>query len=104
MSIRFDDKGKFFTEVISKEAVSVVIQTPTHLVQGNIHIRPGERLKDEINQAEDFFAVTEATIFDNEGQEMYQTDFLVIYRDAIIWLLPQDKARTPAAKKRGGAA
>ena len=34
MSIRFDDKGKFFTDVISKEAVPVLIQTPTNRIQG----------------------------------------------------------------------
>jgi hypothetical protein len=46
MSLRFDEKGKFFTEIVSKEAVEVIIQTPTNQLRGNIHIRPGERLRD----------------------------------------------------------
>lgn len=94
MSIRFDDKGKFFTEVVSKEATPVVIQTPTHRIEGKIHIRPGERLKDEINQAEPFFAVTEAVIFDNTGVEQYRSDFLIVYRDFIIWMAPLDATRS----------
>jgi hypothetical protein len=94
MTIRFDDKGKFFTEVISKEAVPVIIQTVTHSVRGNIHIRPSERLKDEINQAEPFFAVTEASICDLAGREVYRTDFLVVYREHIVWMLPVDQLKS----------
>ncbi|MFM8321468.1 MAG: hypothetical protein ACKOC5_11185 [Chloroflexota bacterium] len=91
MSIRFDDKGKFFTEVVSKEAVAVIIQTAAGRVQGSIHIRPGERLKDAINQTEPFFAVTDATVFDLSGKELYRTDFLAVHREQIIWLLPEDQ-------------
>jgi hypothetical protein len=104
MSIRFDDKGKFYTEVISKETVEVIIQTATHRILGNIHIRPGERLKDEINQAEPFFAVTEASICDHSGKEVYRTDFLVIYRDHIIWMLPTDQLAAEPAQSDGGEA
>jgi hypothetical protein len=104
MTIRFDEKGKFFTEVISKETVAVIIQTMTHRIQGNIHIRPGERLKDEINQAEPFFAVTEATIIDHSGMELYRTDFLVVYREHIVWMLPKDQLTEASSEKRGGGA
>ena len=104
MTIRFDEKGKFFTEVISKEAVAVIIQTMTHRIHGKIHIRPGERLKDEINQAEPFFAVTEASIQDHAGQEIFRTDFLVIYREHIVWMLPVDKLSEGPAQPRGGEA
>ena len=91
MTIRFDDKGKFFTEVISKEAVPVIIQTLTHRIQGRIHVRPGERLKDAINQAEPFFAVTEATILNATGETLYHSDFLAVHREQIIWMVPEDQ-------------
>jgi Family of unknown function (DUF6812) len=91
MSIHFDEKGKFFTDVISKESVPVIVETPTSRIQGFIHIRPGTRLKDEINQAEPFFAVTEATIFDIKGKEIYRCDFLAISREHIVWILPEDQ-------------
>jgi hypothetical protein len=102
MSIRFDDKGKFFTEVVSKETTGVMIQTPTHRIEGKIHIRPGERLKDEINQAEPFFAVTEAIIFDNAGVQKFKSDFLIVYRDFIIWIMPLDAAKPTGAQPQGG--
>lgn len=91
MTIRFDEKGKFFTDVVSKEAVSVIIQTPSGRVHGKIHIRPDERLKDALNQAEPFFAVTEAKIYDVNNKQIYCTDFLAIQREYIIWLLPEDQ-------------
>ena len=89
MSIRFDEKGKFFTDFVSKEAVPVMIQTLTHRVKGNIHIHPGERLKDEINQTEPFFALTEATIYDHGGKVLYRCDFLALNREHVIWILPE---------------
>lgn len=101
MSIRFDDKGKFFTEVVSKEATPVLIQTPTHRIEGKIHIRPGVRLKDEINQSEPFFAVTEAVLFDNTGAEQYRSDFLIVYRDCIIWIMPLDTVRAQSGRPTG---
>lgn len=91
MTIRFDDKGKFFTDVISKEGVAVVLQTAVNMIEGKIHVRPGERLKDALNEAEPFFAVTEATIYDKDGKIIYRTDFLAVHREQIIWLLPQDQ-------------
>ena len=40
---QFDNKGKIFTDVISKESVTAVIQTVTHQIRGFVHVRPGER-------------------------------------------------------------
>jgi hypothetical protein len=101
MSIRFDEKGKFFTDVVSKEAVPVIVQTITHQVRGMLHIRPEERLSDEINQGDRFFAITEATILDASGNELYRCDFFTINRDHIIWILPENQKKPV---ERGGEA
>ena len=50
MTIEYDEKGKFYTEVVSKIPTAVVIQTTTHLVRGLVHVRQGERLKDELER------------------------------------------------------
>lgn len=104
MTIRFDDKGKFFTDVISKESIPVTIQTTTHRITGNIHIRPGERLKDTINQSEPFFAITEAAILDQNGEILYEIDFLAVSRDHIVWLAPEDEILTKPEPDAGGNA
>ncbi|MBN2547881.1 MAG: hypothetical protein JXB15_01890 [Anaerolineales bacterium] len=99
MGIYFDEKGKFFTDVISKEAVQVIIQTTTNRVRGRLHVRPGHRLKDEINQSELFLAITDATVYDLSGQLLYQTEFLAINREHLVWLLPEDQRKTQGGEE-----
>jgi hypothetical protein len=88
MSTHYDEKGKFFTDIISKKAIPVTIQTTSNRIEGIVHVRRGERLKDELNSSEQFLAVTDATIFNNEGAEVYQVNFLAVHRNNIIWIFP----------------
>lgn len=91
MVLRFDEKGKFFTEIISKTEIPVTIQTTTNLVRGLMFVKEGQRLSDEINRAGHFLAVVDATIFDNTGEKRYMCEFLAIHRDHIIWLMPDNE-------------
>jgi hypothetical protein len=87
MSIEFDPKGKFFTDIITKEAVSALVQTTTHLLRGYIHVRQDARLKDELDLDEPFLAVTDAKILSADGQTiLYQTGFLAVQRKQIVWV------------------
>lgn len=90
MTIEFDDKGKIFTDVIQKIAVPAVVQTNTHLIQGNIHVREGERLKDELDRDELFLAVTNASVLGADGKPLFQASFLAIRRAQIVWVMPQE--------------
>ena len=94
MSIWFDEKGKFFTEVVSKEPVAVIIQTLTNRIHGRMHVRPDQRLKDEINQSELFGAVTDATIFDHSGKELFSCNFLALNHEHIVWIFPEDQLKS----------
>ncbi len=91
MKIRFDDKGKFFTDVVPKAAVSVMIQTIHQRIEGRIYLRPGERLKDEINNSEQFLAVTDAVIYSANNEELYHINFLTLNREHIVWIMPTDE-------------
>jgi hypothetical protein len=53
-----------------------------------VHVRKGERLSDEINSANLFLAVTNAEIFNPEGEILYTSSFLAVNREHIIWLMP----------------
>ena len=88
MYANFEEKGKIFTSVITKQPVEVLIQTTQHLIRGFIHIRPQGRIKDEINQDETFLAVTSAKVFDSQGKTLYQSKFIAINRNQILWVLP----------------
>ena len=93
MGTRYDEKGKIFTDVVPKEPVRVVIQTTTmQRIQGNVFVRPDERVKDELNHDERFLAVTEARVYDHYGNLIQQCAFIAVNRDQIAWLIPQEKS------------
>jgi hypothetical protein len=91
MTIEYDEKGKFYTDVVPKIAVPAAVQTTSHLVRGKVHVRQGERLKDELDRDELFLAVTDAIIFGTEGQVVFQTPFLEVKRSQIVWVLPDQE-------------
>ena len=102
MSIRYDEKGKFFTDVITKDAVASNLQTLVSRIEGNVHVRINERVKDELNRGEQFLAVTDATIYNLQGQKLYEAEFMLINRDHVIWIIPNDD-RQPTELNGGEA-
>jgi hypothetical protein len=88
MSVEFDEKGKIFTEVVSKIAIPAIVQTTQHLIRGNIHVRRDERLKDELDRDELFLAITDASVIAIDGQILHQTRFLAVRRAQIVWVMP----------------
>jgi hypothetical protein len=91
MTIEYDEKGKRFTDVVSKVAVPATVQTTQHLLHGQIHVRKGERLKDELDRQEPFLAVTDARILDAQGQVLFRSPFLAVHRSQIVWVMPVEE-------------
>jgi len=89
MSFEYDEKGKIFTNVVSKLPVPALVQTTTHLIRGTIHIRQGERVKDELDRDELFLAVTDASLLGADGQVLRHAPFLAVRRAQIVWLIPE---------------
>jgi len=89
MSFEFDEKGKIFTDLITKIPVQAIIQTTSQLVRGKVHVRQGERLKDELDRDEPFLAVTDASVVGQDGQPLFETPFLAVSRSQIIWVIPE---------------
>lgn len=90
MTIEYDEKGKFFTDIVSKVPVSAVVQTTVQLIRGTIHVREGERLKDELDRDEVFLAITGASILGADGQVHFSAPFLAVHRSQIVWVLPDE--------------
>lgn len=90
MSVEFNDRGKYFTDIISKVAISAIIQTTTHRIEGSIHVRLDGRVKDELDRGEPFLAVTDAKVFGPDGSVIDQTDFMTVARSQIVWVIPGD--------------
>jgi hypothetical protein len=89
MSIEYDDKGKIFTDIVSKIAVYATVQTITHLMRGRIHIRRDQRFKDELDGNEKFLALTDVTVMKSDGQTLFQAPFMAVQRAHIVWVVPE---------------
>jgi hypothetical protein len=92
MTIEYDEKGKIFTDIVSKVAIQATIQTTTHMIRGHIHVRRDQRIKDELDVNENFLALTEISVLGPDGQTLFQAPFLAVRRSHIVWVIPdQDK-------------
>jgi hypothetical protein len=89
MSFEYDEKGKRFTDVITKHPVYATIQTTTQLIRGYIHIRHDQRIKDELDLDEKFLAVTDGDVLAADGTVLYKAPFLALQRSQIVWVLPE---------------
>ena len=88
MSIEYDEKGKIFTDIISKVSVQATIQTTTHIMHGHLHVRRDQRIKDELDQTEKFLALTDVSVLGPDGQTLFQAPFMAVQRAHIIWVIP----------------
>ncbi len=89
MTIEYDAKGKIFTDIVSKAAIQATIQTTTHLIRGNFHVRRDQRIKDELDLDENFLALTEVSVLGPDGQTLFQAPFLAVRRSHIVWVIPE---------------
>jgi hypothetical protein len=89
MTIEYDEKGKIFTEIISKVPIQATIQTTTHLMRGRLHVRRDQRIKDELDINENFIALTDVSVLGPDGQTLFQAPFMAVRRSHIIWVIPE---------------
>ena len=92
MTVEYDEKGKIFTDIVSKVAIPAIVQTTEQLIKGNVHVRRDERLKDELDRDRMFLAMTDASIIGADGQTLYESRFLAVRRAQIIWVMPANES------------
>jgi len=91
MTFHIDEKGKFFTNIITKKSIQSKIQTITHQIEGNIYTRHDERIIDELMTENQFLAVTDAVIYDMNNEVLIECEFLSINKAHIIWIIPMEE-------------
>lgn len=96
MVTQFDDKGKFFTNIITKKTVPGTIQLSTHRIHGNLHVRQDERLKDELDRTTGYTPLTEVKVYSADGKTLeLQSDFMLINNHNILWVIPDEDLISP---------
>ena len=78
---------------MSKVAVQATIQTTTHMIRGNVHVRRDQRIKDELDVNENFLALTQVSVLGPDGQTLFQAPFLAVRRSHIVWVIPEENQR-----------
>src|SRR3712207_3327818 len=92
MDLRIDEKGKYFTQRISKDTLPAFIRTAEHVVVGHIHTRPDRRLKDELNEdSSRYLPITDAQVYDAASEKLlYHSSFMLIAYHHIVLISPLD--------------
>lgn len=67
----------------------VVILAGSYRVKGEIDLLPGARLTDYMADAKDFFAVTNAEVWDLEGRKIFAASFLNVSRNQVVVIAPE---------------
>jgi hypothetical protein len=89
MTIEYDEKGKIFTDIVTKKPIHATVQTTTHLMRGRIHVRRDQRIKDELDVNETFLAITDVNVLSSDGQILFEAPFMAVNRTHIVWVLPE---------------
>ena len=91
---RIDEKGKVFTPRIRTASVEVDIVTVQGVVHGFVHVKPDQRIKDELNyHAERFLAVTGATLRGHLDASPREVGFVAVNKSHIITVVPINEPR-----------
>lgn len=92
MVTHFDEKGKIYTDIIQKQAVWITLQLPQSRIHGILHIRSNERIKEVLDNAEPFLALTQAEIFSMDGTtHLLKTNFIAVNKNQVIWIIPDSE-------------
>ncbi|HSG43749.1 MAG TPA: hypothetical protein VLA72_11390 [Anaerolineales bacterium] len=91
MTTEYDEHGKIFTDIVSKVSIYATIQTTSHMIRGRMHVRRDQRVKDELDRSEKFLALTDVQVLGPDGQALFQSPFLAVKREHIVWVMPEQK-------------
>lgn len=90
MDLRIDQKGKYYTPRIAKNALVAYVRANDHVIVGQLYVRPERRLKDELNDDQSrFLPITDAAVYDPSGQTLiFRTGFLLVAYEHIALITP----------------
>ena len=57
-------------------------------MRGFVHVRQGERFKNELERDEIFLAVTNVNILGANEEVLFTSPFMAVKRSQIVWVMP----------------
>jgi hypothetical protein len=98
VNYRVDEKGKFFTPHVAKLRLPVTTCIGNWIVEGTVHLKNDNRLKDELNDGETFIAITQARVREiGSDKPVYETEVLIVHKNQIVWVFPREAVAPPVA-------
>lgn len=93
--MKVDERGKYYTERMSKHSIEVLIVTVHGHIRGHVFVLPGQRVKDLLNNsAERFLAVTDATLTQHDKAANQNFRFIAVNKEFIISVVPMNEEIT----------
>ena len=68
----------------------VIILTGNYRIKGKINIPTGVRITDYILEAKDFVAITDATVWNLDGDQLIKQSFIDVSREHIEVIAPDE--------------
>ena len=71
---------------------SVILFTPHHRIEGELHLPSTARISDRLNSAKEFLPITSARVFTIDGRLLYETPVVMVHKAHIVLLLERHEA------------
>lgn len=98
MDHRVDDKGKFFPMRVATLRLPITACIGEWIIEGTVHLKGNNRLKDELNDDESFIAITQVRVRDRrDAKPAYESEVLIVHKHQIVWIFPREAAVPGAA-------
>jgi hypothetical protein len=72
---------------VEMDREQVVIFTPHHRIEGELHLASTQRLSDRMNQAKDFLPITSARVYSLDGRLLYDTDVVMVHKAHVVMMM-----------------
>ncbi len=82
------ESGKYYTDRIHTHRMDVVIVTMKGQVSGQVHLMPGQRIKDMLNERDEvFIALTDVTLTHDDSSTEH-VKFVALNKGHIVSIVP----------------
>ncbi len=72
---------------VDMDREAVLIFTPIHRIEGDLHLSATQRLSDRVNQAKDFLPITSARVYGMDGRLLYESDVIMVHKAHVVMMM-----------------